>query len=152
MDSLVETYFSTINLTIPLLHRPTFESQLVAKFHLRDHWFGSVVLAICAIASRYSDDPRVIDEEGRDPSLSTGEKWFSQIPVVRQSFTMSEAPSLYELQFYSVSQGPTSLPSRSDILTPYMYVQLAVLYYQGTANPQACWVNRSSPMVLAPGH
>ncbi|KAF4591027.1 hypothetical protein EYR40_009625 [Pleurotus pulmonarius] len=118
LNSLVETYFSTINLTIPLLHRPTFESQLTAKLHLRDHWFGSVVLAICAIASRYSDDPSVIDEEGRDPTLSTGEKWFSQIPVVRQSFTMSEAPSLYELQFYS----------------------LAVLYYQGTANPQACWL------------
>ncbi|KDQ25973.1 hypothetical protein PLEOSDRAFT_1106857 [Pleurotus ostreatus PC15] len=118
LDSLVETYFDTINLTIPLLHRPMFESQLAAKLHLRDHWFGSVVLAICAIASRYSDDPRVIDEEGMDPSLATGEKWFSQIPVVRQSFTMSEAPSLYELQFYS----------------------LAVLYYQGTANPQACWL------------
>ncbi|KAL4256689.1 ABC-transporter-regulating transcription factor-like protein [Pleurotus pulmonarius] len=118
LNSLVETYFSTINLTIALLHRPTFESQLMAKLHLRDHWFGSVVLAICAIASRYSDDPSVIDEEGRDPTLSTGEKWFSQIPVVRQSFTMSEAPSLYELQFYS----------------------LAVLYYQGTANPQACWL------------
>ncbi|KAG5219760.1 zinc cluster transcription factor [Salix suchowensis] len=98
--------------------RPMFESQLAAKLHLRDHWFGSVVLAICAIASRYSDDPRVIDEEEMDPWLSTGEKWFSEIPVVRQSFTLSEAPSLYELQFYS----------------------LAVFYYQGTANPQACWL------------
>ncbi|KAF9491781.1 hypothetical protein BDN71DRAFT_1497859 [Pleurotus eryngii] len=118
LDSLVETYFNAINLTIPLLHRPMFESQLAAKLHLRDHWFGSVVLAICAIASRYSDDPRVIDEEEMDPWLSTGEKWFSEIPVVRQSFTLSEAPSLYELQFYS----------------------LAVFYYQGTANPQACWL------------
>lgn len=110
------------------------------------------MLAICAIASRYSDDPSVIDEEGRDPTLSTGEKWFSQIPVVRQSFTMSEAPSLYELQFYSVSHALTILLSRSGILIRYSHVQLAVLYYQGTANPQACWVTRFSPLLLALVH
>ncbi|KAF7428246.1 hypothetical protein PC9H_007467 [Pleurotus ostreatus] len=115
LDALVDKYFVIINLVIPLLHKPTFEAQLAAKLHTRDQWFGSVVLAICAVASRYLDDPRCLDE-GDPAALSTGWKWFSQIRTMRQSFV--EAPSLYELQFYS----------------------LATLYYQGTSNPQACWI------------
>ncbi|KAF9501879.1 hypothetical protein BDN71DRAFT_1379281 [Pleurotus eryngii] len=115
LDALVDKYFVIINLVIPLLHKPTFEAQLAAKLHTRDQWFGSVVLAICAVASRYLDDPRCLDD-GDPTALSAGWKWFSQIRTMRQSFV--EAPSLYELQFYS----------------------LATLYYQGTSNPQACWI------------
>lgn len=115
LDALVDKYFVIINLVIPLLHRPTFEAQLAAKLHTRDQWFGSVVLAICAVASRYLDDPRCVDE-GDPTALSTGWKWFSQIRTMRQSFV--EAPSLYELQFYSVSYFRSNeMPHHSDFST-----------------------------------
>ncbi|KAJ8522471.1 hypothetical protein ONZ45_g984 [Pleurotus djamor] len=115
MQSVMDLYFKTSNLIIPLLHEPTFKAQVASGLHLRDEWFGSVLLTVCALGSRYSTDPRVL-LEGSNTWHSCGWKWFSQIRVIRQS--VLETPSLYELQFYT----------------------LAVLYYQGSSNPQGCWV------------
>ncbi|KAJ7654343.1 hypothetical protein B0H17DRAFT_1099789, partial [Mycena rosella] len=39
---------------------------------------GSTVLAVCAVASKYSDDPRVL-LEGTNTRLSSGWKYFCQL-------------------------------------------------------------------------
>ncbi|EEB98073.1 hypothetical protein MPER_02483 [Moniliophthora perniciosa FA553] len=45
MQELIQTYFATVNLVVPLLHRPTFERSVAAGFHLRNRSFGFIVLA-----------------------------------------------------------------------------------------------------------
>jgi Fungal specific transcription factor domain len=83
----------------PLLHRPTFEESLDAKLHLYDHTFGSTILAVCALGSRYSDDPRVL-YGGATSKQSAGWKYFNQIEFVLRKFV--DSPSVYVLQVYSV--------------------------------------------------
>ena len=66
--------------------------------HLRDEKFGSLVLLVCAIASRYSRDPRVILEDGR--WHSAGWKWFKQVEPI--SGNVLSGPELYDLQIVAV--------------------------------------------------
>ncbi|KAJ6508088.1 fungal-specific transcription factor domain-containing protein [Mycena vulgaris] len=93
---LVEIYFSQLNIYSFILHGPTFKQSLVEGLHLRDHRFGAIVLAVCALASKNSPDERVLFS-GTPGEISAGWKWFRQIgrpfsgPVV-------ETASLYELQ------------------------------------------------------
>jgi hypothetical protein len=114
IDQLVDLYFTRINLFLPCLHRPTFERHLRDGLHFRDQAFASVVLCLCACASRYSDDPRVL-LEGTTAWHSSGWKWFSQVQRLRQS--LMGPPLLYDVQ---------------------MYV-LACLFLQGCSAPQSCW-------------
>ena len=100
IEQLVELYFSRINLFYPLLHRPTFEQQLREGLHFRDQSFGSVVLCLCACASRYSDDPRIL-LDGSNAWHSSGWKWFSQVQMLRRS--LMGPPLLYDVQMYVVS-------------------------------------------------
>ncbi|KAJ7648442.1 hypothetical protein B0H17DRAFT_435739 [Mycena rosella] len=58
LDGLVSLFFARVNIVLCLLHRPTFEKALASGLHLVDHQSGSTVLAVCAVASKYSDDPR----------------------------------------------------------------------------------------------
>jgi Fungal specific transcription factor domain len=60
LQCLVNIYFSRVNVVWPLLHRPTFEADLMREHHRRDLGFASVVLAVCAVASRYCQDRRVL--------------------------------------------------------------------------------------------
>ena len=63
IESLSEIYFTESNIHMPLLHRPTYYQGIRDKLHLKDISFGSIVLLVCAIGARYSDDPRVFLEE-----------------------------------------------------------------------------------------
>jgi len=101
IDHLVDLYFSRINLFLPLLHRPTFERNLRDNLHFHDQAFGSVLLCLCACASRYSDDPRVL-LEGSTSWHSSGWKWFGQVQVLRRS--LIGPPTLYDVQMYAVSR------------------------------------------------
>ncbi|KAK7044682.1 fungal-trans domain-containing protein [Favolaschia claudopus] len=87
LHHLVDLYFREINIFAMILHRPTFEKSLVEGLHHRDYKFGSVVLAVCALASKNSSDTRVIIpcEHGE---LSAGWKWFRQI---KRPFTTQTA-------------------------------------------------------------
>jgi hypothetical protein len=114
IDQLVDLYFSRINLFLPLLHRPTFERQLHDRLHLRDQGFASVLLCLCACASRYSDDPRVL-LEGSTAWHSSGWKWFAQVQMLRRS--LMGLPVLHDVQMYA----------------------LACLFLQGCSSPQSCW-------------
>jgi hypothetical protein len=60
--TLVNHYFREINIFCPLLHRPTFVSDVVARRHYTDRDFAPIVLLVCAIGARFSDDPRVLVE------------------------------------------------------------------------------------------
>lgn len=100
MDSLVDKYFDKINNYQPLLHRPTFVANIQDGLHERDDGFGSVVLLVCASASRFSDDPRVF-LEGSDSTHSSGWEWFRQVQLVRKS--LLSPPRLYDLQMCAVS-------------------------------------------------
>ncbi|KIY69850.1 hypothetical protein CYLTODRAFT_420291 [Cylindrobasidium torrendii FP15055 ss-10] len=114
LHALIELYFTKINFLLPLLHRPTFEKQLAAGMHLTDDIFGAVVLLVCACASRYSDDPRVL-LEGETSLHSSGWKWFTQVPLVRKS--LFNPPTVFELQVYC-------------LLTEFL---------SGSSAPQASW-------------
>ncbi|KAH9990706.1 fungal-specific transcription factor domain-containing protein [Russula vinacea] len=114
IDHLVSLYFSRINSFLPLLHRPTFELCVRDGLHFHDHTFGSVLLCLCACASRYSDDPRVL-LDGSNAWHSSGWKWFGQVQMLRRS--IMGTPVLYDVQMYA----------------------LAVLFLQGCSTPQSCW-------------
>ncbi|PBK98738.1 hypothetical protein ARMGADRAFT_986628 [Armillaria gallica] len=94
ITSLVAIYFETINPIFPVLHRPTFIKDVANGLHLRDEYFGATLLLVLSVASRYSDDPRVL----ADPSsrLSAGWEFIKQAPLFKKA--VLSPPSLYELQ------------------------------------------------------
>ncbi|KAJ7069946.1 fungal-specific transcription factor domain-containing protein [Mycena amicta] len=111
ISSLLLLYFENVHPTLPVLHRSSFERSVAENLHLVDPQFGATLLVVLAVASRYSDDPRVF-VDGRS-TLSSGWKFIKQIPVVRKWFE----PNLYEVQFYL----------------------LMSFYCIGTSRPQGCW-------------
>ena len=115
MESLIPLYFHCNNLYLPLLHRPTFEKQYNDRLHERDVGFACVLLLVCAVASRFSSDPRVLrpDTSSMDqgkPSLQTaGWKYFDQTQMQRKSLIAPAA--LCDLQQYAVRSLMLSCPS-----------------------------------------
>ncbi|KAJ7282709.1 fungal-specific transcription factor domain-containing protein [Mycena rebaudengoi] len=114
LHDLFAIYFSRIHILTGLLHRPTFEESIACGLHLFNHRFGEVVLAVCALAARFSDDPRVI-LAGTDSHLSAGWEWYQQVKPFRSNLAVP--PTLYDLQL----------------------VVLAIVYLQGTSSQEACW-------------
>ena len=96
---LIDKYFTHVNAFLPLLHRPTFESDVSDGLHLRNGGFGGVVSLVCALGSRHTDDPRVL-LPGTSDVASAGWAWFEQVQLTRNSCL---APaSIHEIQSYSV--------------------------------------------------
>ncbi|KAJ7123956.1 hypothetical protein C8R43DRAFT_39486 [Mycena crocata] len=94
LRDLVDIYFTQLNIFSFILHRPTFEQALADGQHLSDSRFGSVVLAVCALAIKISSDERVLLLGEGD--LSAGWKWFRQIP---RPFSGTPATAcIYDLQ------------------------------------------------------
>ncbi|KAF8160814.1 fungal-specific transcription factor domain-containing protein [Crassisporium funariophilum] len=114
LRSLVSIYFEKANHFLPVLHRPTFEKSLSLGQHLWDSSFGMTVLLVCALASRYSQDPRVL-VDGDDSCLSSGWRYFVQVPIHRNALLYSS--TIYDLQYYC----------------------LAIIYLIGTSIPNAAW-------------
>jgi hypothetical protein len=129
LDTLVGHYFKHVNIELPLLHRPTFERDIAQGLHRRDATFGAVVLLVCAMGSRYSDDPRVqlsdedlfpdADGQPSDANSETGEemrrrrrpflaaysrgwKYFRRAWDFHESHPAFAPPTLYGLYFYCV--------------------------------------------------
>ncbi|KZT29179.1 hypothetical protein NEOLEDRAFT_1239181 [Neolentinus lepideus HHB14362 ss-1] len=94
--SLIDLFFRQLNSLSPLLHRPTFQANVDDKLHLRDHKFAAVLLCVCAIGSRFSDDPRVYAE--LDAPQSAGWKYYDQVHMIRRSLVAP--PCIYDLQIY----------------------------------------------------
>lgn len=95
LSSLVDLYFAEVNPFVPLLHRPTFEKSVKDKLYLEDKDFTMVLLLVCAVASRYTDDPRVLSD-GVTSKQSSGWKWANQTLLARKS--LLSAPTLHYLQ------------------------------------------------------
>ncbi|KAJ7775771.1 fungal-specific transcription factor domain-containing protein [Mycena maculata] len=116
---LINLYFTHMNSYFPLLHRPTFERNVESDTHHKDRGFAGIVLMVCAVASRWSDDPRVmmptnkrVVEQG---SLTCGWIWFDQVTLGERH--LFGHPTLYDLQYYA----------------------LAVQFLLGSSRPQGCW-------------
>src|SRR5688572_30357854 len=99
-SALIDIYFEYVNLYLPLLHQPTFRREVEQGLHLTHEGFAATYLLVCAVASRFSEDPRVL-VTGVDNHHSAGWRWFDQVQMVRKS--LLSPPSLYDLQFYCVS-------------------------------------------------
>ncbi|KAF7336147.1 Zn(2)-C6 fungal-type domain-containing protein [Mycena venus] len=112
IGSLLHLYFAHVHPTIPILHRPSFMRFVAEGLHTENIAFGGTLLSVLAVASRYSDDPRVfVDGE---TSLSAGWKFYEQIQIPRKFFE----PTIHEVQMYL----------------------LLSLYASGTSVPQASWL------------
>lgn len=100
VEILVSIFFERVNVTYPILHEPTFRKMLLEKQHLWDTSYGMTVLLVCAVASRFSSDPRVLLPDDSS-SLSSGWRWFSQVPIHRNALFYKS--TIYDLQYYVVS-------------------------------------------------
>ncbi|KAJ3733532.1 fungal-specific transcription factor domain-containing protein [Lentinula guzmanii] len=114
MFALVTLYFSEVNVFLPILHAPSFRQCIEQNLHLHDHNFGTTLLLVCAVASRYSNDSRVFADASSQ--LSCGWHYFEQVQMMRRSIL--EVPTVYELQFYC----------------------LATIYMLGTSSPSSSWI------------
>ena len=100
IDSLVLLYFAHVNTYFPILHKPSFLRAINNNEHILDPNFGEVVLGVCALASRWSENPAVVleaDEFGH----SAGWRWFRQIRLFKR--ITGRPPSVHELQSNLVS-------------------------------------------------
>ncbi|TFK22896.1 hypothetical protein FA15DRAFT_643500 [Coprinopsis marcescibilis] len=102
LEHLLDLYFTNVNAFFPLLHRPTFFMTLHSGLHHKDRWFGGTVLAMCAVAARYSSDPRIASKGDTDSELAAGLKWFRQITLFLDN-SFSHTPTLYQLYLYCVA-------------------------------------------------
>ncbi|KAJ7813924.1 fungal-specific transcription factor domain-containing protein [Mycena olivaceomarginata] len=96
MTDLIELYFARENIYLPVLHRPTFERGVAERLHLIDTGFAGTLLLVCAIASRWSTDPRVADA-----GLECGWEWFDQVNLAANR--LLSQPTLYDLQHYCLA-------------------------------------------------
>ncbi|KIY68366.1 hypothetical protein CYLTODRAFT_374486 [Cylindrobasidium torrendii FP15055 ss-10] len=94
LDVLVSLYFQYFNPQICLIHAPTFRRQIAKGLHYASHAFGSVVLGVCALASRYTDDLRV--GEGHHK----GWVYFSQLRAVHGGQCLAKENLLWDLQLF----------------------------------------------------
>ncbi|KAF5339465.1 hypothetical protein D9758_015306 [Tetrapyrgos nigripes] len=99
MKKLIDLYFVNFNQYFPMLHRPIFDRSIAEDMHLRNRNFGCVLLGVCALGSRYCDDPATLESEA--PEFSAGWKYFRQIRPIPTTY--SAAPSLYQLQIICIS-------------------------------------------------
>ncbi|KAF7328636.1 Zn(2)-C6 fungal-type domain-containing protein [Mycena sanguinolenta] len=90
LSTLIDLYFARRNLYFPILHRPTFERSIADGLHTRDITFGSVVLLVCAIASRDPDDIRLQQET--EP-FRRGWQFFDQYYCLAAWFLEFSCPS-----------------------------------------------------------
>ncbi|KAF9058470.1 fungal-specific transcription factor domain-containing protein [Rhodocollybia butyracea] len=95
LNELIGIYFTYVEVHMPMLHRRTLERSIAEGLHFVDVRFGHIVLAVCALASRYSNDSRNMPN-GTDSTHSMGWRWYRQISFKVSTFV--EAPRLYDLQ------------------------------------------------------
>ncbi|ELU37004.1 nucleus protein [Rhizoctonia solani AG-1 IA] len=100
-DALIDLFFKHVNAFFPLLHRPLFESNIRDGLHFKDSAFACVLLLVCAVGSRWSDDHRVFLEQDEPLQHSAGWKYFEQVQFLRRS--LLTPPKLFDLQIMAVS-------------------------------------------------
>ncbi|KAJ7647926.1 fungal-specific transcription factor domain-containing protein [Roridomyces roridus] len=124
LDDLVELYFRNIHPILPILHRPSFQLMVAEGLHLRSQSFGAVLLAVLAIASRFSNDPRVMI--GNNP-LSSGWPFVAQVPIVINVLNSS----VYDVQFYCLMTLFSLGGSTPHIIWVYMGLAVRFIHFHG---------------------
>lgn len=105
---LAGLYFSNSNCYLPLLHRPTFTGSVAEGLHHRNDMFAATVLLVCAVGSRWSNDPRVFLDD-TNARHSCGWKWFDQVLLFARKSLLAP-PTLYDLQCHCVRlRSPSSI-------------------------------------------
>jgi Fungal specific transcription factor domain len=132
LHSLIDLYFDQINLFLPLLHRPTFNRSITTGQHLTDSGFGAIVLLVCALGSRYSEDKRVLLDD-ISTYHSAGWKWFDQVQLVKMSFVIPS--TLYDVQFCCVN----TFNNHTRDTCIDNWAQLAVQYLRDCTSSHQCW-------------
>ncbi len=120
-----------MNPILPILHRPTFVKNVADGLHLRDENFAATLLFVLAVASRHSDDPRVL----ADPSsrLSAGWTFLEFIPIAKK--VLLRPPCLNDIQQTVVSLSPFHSQSSSGCPR-----KLSVMYTFGSSVPEFTWM------------
>ncbi|KIY71162.1 hypothetical protein CYLTODRAFT_144994 [Cylindrobasidium torrendii FP15055 ss-10] len=90
LHDLVSLFFRHVHLY--LIHEPTFTRQVTSGLHYRSHAFGSVVLAVCALAARHSDDPRVGSGHHK------GWNYYTQLRAIHVGQYLRQENLLWDLQ------------------------------------------------------
>lgn len=96
--TLVDHCFTDAMTFTPILHRPSFEKALAEEKHRTDLDFARLVLIVCSVGARFSDDPRVCltSPEGDIEWSSAGWVYFAQVYQTKSSKgTFSLAQSCY---------------------------------------------------------
>jgi hypothetical protein len=99
LRNLVDCYFDNFNIMFPILHRPSFMRSIQQRLHEIDQGFGAVVLLVCAVGCRYTDDPRVVQVIS-PVSSCTAWKFFHQVNNIQKHHYLPH--SLHEAQIYPV--------------------------------------------------
>jgi hypothetical protein len=115
------------NCDMPLLHRPTFEDAISKDLHLHDLSFGSVVLLVCALASRHVDDSRVLLPGGT--RRSAGWRWFNEVDISRRD--LLRPPRLYDIQAYVLAAWFSSLVYRTQLAWTLIGIAIRLLAQVG---------------------
>jgi hypothetical protein len=102
---------------MPLLNRIIFQKGIDEKLYLQDEGFGSTVLLVCAIGSRFSMDPRVIFDNAGSWQ-SAGWQWFKRVQSIRKAFEISP-PGLYDVQIPAVRETELLHVTETDTSAPY---------------------------------
>lgn len=130
LQSLIDLYFLHTPASRSILHQPTFRKNVACGLHHIDTSFAAVVLDVCAIGSRVSNDPRVFIDGTQEHSA--GWRYFVQTAETKRS--LLSCPSLFDVQACCVSDYWFTVAPRSPTL-----FKLGADYLLGTSAPQACW-------------
>ncbi|KAL0581268.1 hypothetical protein V5O48_000751 [Marasmius crinis-equi] len=95
MDSLVQCYLSTSYYILPFLHVPTFLADYGNPQKWGEPGFATFIVAICCLASRHVDDPRV--RAAPNNGISAGVRWFELLGQLR-ILPIADRPTLYTIQ------------------------------------------------------
>ncbi len=98
--------------------------------------FGAVVLLVCALASRYTNDPRVYTFKVDDP----GWPFFEQVTLLPP--LPGTPASLFELQVHCVCTPPARLIDLT-------YLQLYVIYLQHLGQAETMWIRLGTAIRMA---
>ncbi|KAM0754722.1 hypothetical protein T439DRAFT_345565 [Meredithblackwellia eburnea MCA 4105] len=118
-DKLVDAYFTHLNSTNALLHRPSFERALKDGSLEKDTSFRSLFFMVCAVASRFVDDERLnVPYSPTDPIASKQSKGF---------------------EYFRASSGSASPALMSATLYDIQSSVLAISWLLGAATPISAW-------------
>ncbi|KAJ6539990.1 hypothetical protein DFH09DRAFT_1368606 [Mycena vulgaris] len=123
---LIDLYFVQVNVYLPLLHLPDGRAwrRNWAPSHVHlDDGFAAILLLVCAVASRWSNDPRVMVPGGTQAGgvskpggrLACGWGWFNQVPMAGNH--LFGQPKLYDLQYCCVGLSLERMLSCSSLRT-----------------------------------